>query len=112
MRFEGEECWIFVQRGKIEASDKDILKQEIGEDETKLTISTNHMKNFLECMRNRKDPIAPVEVGHRSNTVCVLTHIAMKLGRKLNWDPQAERFVNDDEANGWLDFPHRKPWTV
>ncbi len=112
VRFEGENGWIFVQRGKIEASDRSILQEEIGEDETKLYVSTNHMKNFLECMRSRKDPITPVEVGHRSNTVCVLTHIAMKLGRKLNWDPQAERFVNDDEANRWLDFPHRKPWTV
>jgi len=112
VRFEGEDGWIFVQRGKIEALDRDILKQEIGEDDTKLYVSTNHMKNFLECIRSRKDPIAPVEVGHRSNTVCVLTHIAMKLGRKLHWDPQTERFVNDDEANRWLDFPHRKPWTV
>ncbi len=112
VRFEGEDGWIFVQRGKIEASDREILKEEIGEDETKLYVSTNHMKNFLECMRSRKDPIVPVEVGHRSNTVCILTHIAMKLGRKLHWDPQAERFVNDDEANRWLDYPHRKPWTV
>ncbi len=112
VRFEGEDGWIFVQRGKIEASDREILKEEIGEDETKLYVSTNHMKNFLECMRSRKDPIVPVEVGHRSNTVCILTHIAMKLGRKLHWDPQAECFVNDDEANLWLDYPHRKPWTV
>ncbi len=112
VRFEGKDGWIFVQRGKIEASDREILKQEIGENETKLYVSTNHMKNFLECMRSRKDPVAPVEVGHRSNSVCVLTHIAMKLGRKLRWDPQAERFVNDDEANRLLDYPHRKPWII
>lgn len=112
VRFEGDEGWIFVQRGKIEASNRNILQEEIGENETKLYVSTNHMKNFLECMRSRKDPIAPVEVGHRSNTVCVLTYIAMKLGRKLHWDPQAERFVKDDEANRFLNYPHRKPWTV
>ena len=70
------------------------------------------MRNFLECMRSRKDPIAPVEVGHRSNTVCCITHIAMKLGRKLRWDPKAEKFVGDDEANKMLDYPHRAPWTV
>jgi hypothetical protein len=63
-------------------------------------------------MRSRKDPVAPVEEGHRSNTICVMTHIAMKLERKLEWDPEAERFVNDEEANRWLDYPHRKPWTV
>ncbi len=112
VRFEGDEGWIFVQRGKIEASNRNILQEEIGENETKLYVSTNHMKNFLECMRSRKNPIAPVEVGHRSNSVCVLTYIAMKLGRKLHWDPQAERFVKDDEANRLLDFQHRKPWTV
>ena len=112
VRFEGEGGWIFVQRGKIEASARSILQEEIGEDETKLYVSTNHMKNFLECMRSRKDPIAPVEIGHRSNSVCVLTHTAMKLGRKLHWDPQAERFVNDDDANRLLDYTHRKPWTI
>ena len=63
------------------------------------------MKNFLEAVRSRKDPGAPVEVGHRSNSICILTHIAMKLGRKLAWDPEAERFVGDDEANRWLDYP-------
>lgn len=112
VRFEGEDGWIFVQRGKIEASQKSILQEEIGKDETKLYVSTNHMKNFLECMRSRKDPIAPVEVGHRSNSLCVLTHIAMKMGRKLQWDPQVERFVNDDEANSFLDYSHRNPWTI
>jgi len=112
VRFEGENGWIFVQRGKIEASQKSILQEEIGKDETKLYVSTNHMKNFLECMRSRKDPIAPVEVGHRSNSICILTHIAMKMGRKLQWDPQVERFVNDDEANSFLDYSHRSPWTI
>lgn len=112
VRFEGDRGFIFVQRGKIEASDREILKQEIGDDEIKLYVSNNHMRNFLECMRSRKEPIAPVEVGHRSNSICVITHIAMKLGRKLKWDPEAERFVGDDEANRWLDYPHREPWTT
>ena len=56
--------------------------------------------------------INPAEAGHRSNSVCVIHHIAMKLGRKLKWDPQVERFIGDDEANKMLDFPHRKPWVV
>ena len=70
------------------------------------------MLNFLECMRSRKDPVAPVEVGHRSNTVCIITHIAMKLGRKLRWDPKTEQFIKDDEANKMLNYPHRAPWTI
>jgi myo-inositol 2-dehydrogenase/D-chiro-inositol 1-dehydrogenase len=112
VRFEGDKGWIFVQRGAIEASDREILRQKIQEGEIKLYQSPNHMKNFLECVRSRKDPAAPVEVGHRSNSICVMTHIAMKLGRKLKWNPQAERFIDDEEANRWLDYPHREPWTI
>lgn len=112
VRFEGDAGWIFVIREQIEASDREILRQKVGDNEIKLYQSNNHMKNFLECMRSRRDPAAPVEVGHRSNTVCVLAHIAMKLGRRLQWNPQVERFVDDDEANRWLDYPHREPWTV
>jgi len=112
VRFEGSKGWIFVQRGAIKASDEDILRQKVKEDETKLYRSSNHMKNFLECMRTRREPVAPVEVGHRSNTVCVLAHIAMKLRRELKWDPQKEKFINDDEANQWLDYPHQSPWVL
>ena len=93
-------------------SDPEILKQKPGTGEVKLYQSGNHMKNFLECVRARKEPAAPVEVGHRSNTVCMMTHIAMKLGRKLNWDTKAERFAGDDEANTMLDYPHRKQWAL
>ena len=112
VRFEGDRGWIFVTRTEIQASDPEILRQQAGEGEIKLYRSTNHMKNFLECMRSRKAPVTPEEVGHRSNTVCLMAHIAMKLGRKLKWDPQAEQFIGDDEANRRLDYPHREPWTV
>ncbi|OGD16443.1 MAG: oxidoreductase, partial [Candidatus Aminicenantes bacterium RBG_16_63_14] len=112
VRFEGDKGWVFVERGAIKASDPEILRWKPGQGEVKLIQSGNHMKNFLEAVRSRKDPAAPVEVGHRSNTICMITHIAMKLGRKLAWDPAAERFVGDDEANGRLDYPHREPWTV
>jgi predicted dehydrogenase len=112
VRFEGDRGFVFVQRGAIEASDRELLRRKIREDEIKLYRSINHMKDFLECMRSRKDPVAPVEAGHRSNTICVMTHIAMKLGRKLRWDPEAERFLDDDEANRWLDYAHRDPWTM
>ncbi len=112
VRFEGDDGWVFVQRGAIKASDPEILRWKPGQGQVKLVQSGNHMRNFLEAVRSRKAPAAPVEVGHRSNTICVMTHIAMKLGRRLAWDPAAERFVGDDEANRRLDYPHRKPWTV
>jgi hypothetical protein len=112
VRFTGERGWIFVQRGKIEAEPKELLQEQIGDGETKLYVSDNHYRNWLECMRSGAEPICPVEVGHRSNTICVITHIAMKLGRKLKWDPKAEKFASDDAANAMLDYEHRKPWTL
>lgn len=112
VRFEGDQGWVFVQRGGIKASDPAILKWKPGQGEVKLVQSGNHMKNFLEAVRTRRAPAAPAEVGHRSNSVCIMTHIAMKLGRKLAWDPAAEKFVGDAEANRRLDYPHRRPWVV
>lgn len=112
VRFEGDGGWIFCSRSEVKASDPAILRQKAGPGETKLYVSSNHMKNFLECMRNRKATAAPVEVGHRSNSLCVITHIAMKLGRKLKWDPAVEKFIGDDAANKMLDYPHRAPWTL
>ena len=110
VRFEGDKGWVFVTREEITATDPATLRQEGGEGEIRLYQSGNHMKNFLECMRSRKEPVAPVEVGHRSNSICLLAQIAMKLERKLRWDPRAERFLDDDEANSRLDYPHREPW--
>lgn len=112
VRFEGDDGWIDVGRSHLKAEPGDILRAEIGEDELQLPKSSNHMLNFLECVRRDEDPICPVEVGHRSNSICVITHIAMKLGRKLRWEPFAERFVDDEQATAMLDYDHREPWTV
>ena len=68
------------------------------------------MKNWVECLKTRKQPVADVEIGHRSVTVCHLGNIACKLGRKLEWDPTNELFVNDNEANVHLDRPMREPY--
>jgi len=110
VRFEGDHGWVHADRGKVEASDPAILRDPPAASEIQLPVSANHMKNFLEAVRARRDPIAPVEVGHRSNSICGLAHIAMKLGRRLKWDPQAETFPGDAEAARRLDYPHRVPW--
>jgi len=112
VKFIGSESWIRVYRGGFDAPDRNIFREKIPENGTHLYVSKNHEADFLRSMRTRKDPISPVEVGHRSNSVCVIHHIAMKLGRKLLWDPKAEHFVGDTEANAMLDFPHREPWSV
>jgi Oxidoreductase family, C-terminal alpha/beta domain len=112
VKFEGKEGWIYVTRGKIEASRPELLKELPG-DSKKIALyeSNDHMGNFFECMRSRKPPICDAETGHRSVSVCHLGVIAIRLGRKLTWDPEKERFVDDKEADGYLAREMRKPWT-
>lgn len=112
VKFIGDEGWIWVERGSMKPHDPKLLRERIRDDEVRLYESRDHMSNFLECARNGTEPICPVEVGHRSNTVCVLHHIAMKLGRKLAWNPETEAFTNNSDANALLDYPHRKPWLL
>jgi predicted dehydrogenase len=112
VKFIGTDGWLWVQRGSFDAHDREIFRSDPDQDKIKLYESSDHMGNFLECIRSRTEPITPVEVGHRSNSVCIIHHIAMKLNRKLKWDPAKERFIDDAEADKMLDFPHRKPWMV
>ena len=102
--------WIYVKRGKLEANPPSVLKEVIGPDETKLYRSRNHRQNFLDCIKSRKETIAPAEIGHRSISVALLGEIAMLTERKLRWDPEKEVFLNDDEANRMLSRPMRSPW--
>jgi predicted dehydrogenase len=110
--FEGTQGSVYVKRKIIDAYPKSLLTSVIGPDEIQLYRSNNHKENFLNCIRTRSQTVAPVEVGHRSGTVCVLGYIAMRLGRKLKWDPQRERFINDSEANRMLSRPTRSPWKL
>ncbi|MBI5821203.1 MAG: Gfo/Idh/MocA family oxidoreductase [Verrucomicrobia bacterium] len=112
IRFEGSEGWVFVDPSRVDAQPKSLLASSIGAGEIHLCESRHHKQNFLDSIRSRRDPIAPVEVAHRSCSVCILGHIAMKTGRKLKWDPQQERFLDDDAANRMLSRPAREPWNV
>ena len=128
IKFYGSEGWIFVTRdvevtasdpgGKpvtlqpLMASDPKILESVIGADEVHLYQSDDQHGNWLECIRSRKAPIAPAEIGHRACSTCLLHHIAMKTGRRLHWDPVRERFKNDDEANSMLSRPQRFPYVM
>lgn len=129
IRFEGSEGWIFVSRGNetvtssdpvaklkdsqaLAASDPRIITSEIGPNEVHLYKSSDHHGNWLECIRSRQQTIAPVEVAHRACSACLLHHAAMKLNRKLSWDPVKERFLNDDEANAMLSRPQRRPYVI
>jgi len=110
--FEGTEGWVYVDRGKIDAQPKSLVTSTIGPDEIHLYQSNNHKGNFFECIRSRAETIAPVEIAHRSCTICLLGDIAMRLGGKLKWDPQKEHFINCDQANHMLSRPMRSPWRL
>ncbi len=102
MTFEGTEGSIYVDRKRIETLPDELKNEKIGDDEIHLYESSNHYRNFIDCVKSREKPICDEEVGHRASTVCNLGNIAMRLGRRLDWDPRAERFVNDDQANRYL----------
>ena len=112
LRFEGPDGWIWVNRGELSASKDEILKTPLSSDATRLEVTTDHMDNFFECVRSRKDPICRVEVGHRSASICHLAAIALRLRRKLRWDPNQERFVGEgaQEANAHVARAMRKPY--
>jgi predicted dehydrogenase len=110
--FEGSEGWVYVKRKVIDTHPKSLLTSVSGPDEIRLYKSNNHKANFLNCIRTRRETVAPVETGHRSNTACVLGYIAMLLARRLKWDPQKEQFTNDDQANRLLSRPMRSLWKL
>ena len=110
--FIGSEGKILVNRGKFEATPKELGDAPLPESALRLYKSTNHLSDFLKCMRTRKKPICDVEIGCRSVTVCHLGNLAYWNHRRLKWDPAKERFIGDDEANQWLDRPRRGGWSV
>jgi predicted dehydrogenase len=110
--FVGDKGEIMVDRGKYEAKPPAIAEQPTTEAEAHLYVSNNHMQNWLDCIRNRERPIADVEIGHRSTTVCHLGNIARWTGRKLRWDPVKEEFIGDENANTYIDRPRRDPYKL
>ena len=90
--------WVFC-RSELDASNRDLLRVKLKDSDTKLYESKLHELNFIESIQSGKPTITPVDVAHRSTSVCHLGAICLDLGRPLAWDPMAEKFVNDDEAN-------------
>jgi len=111
-KWYGETGWIHVNRGGLRASDEKILKEEIGPNEIRLYESRDHKQDFLDCVKSRKLPICPVEVGHRSISVGLLGEIAMLTGRKIRWNPETEQITGDAEASALLGRSYREPWVL
>jgi predicted dehydrogenase len=110
--FLGSEGWVHVDRGGLDAGPKSLLQLQPGPNDTRLFKSDNHHGNFVDAIKGRSQPAAPVDLSVRSDTLCWLDQIAIKLGRKLRWDPAREDFVDDAEASALLDRPMRAPWKV
>ena len=109
----GEKGWIHVHRGNVLlASDPKILAEVIGENEIHLYKSDNHIGNFLECVKSRKETVAPVEIAHRSITVGLLGETAMTTGQKIQWDPEKQEIIGNPVASRLLTRPYRQPWNV
>ncbi len=109
----GEDGWVWVDRGGIDSSDKNLLKDEaIGPNDIRLYNSTDHSQNFLDCVVSRQETITPVEAACRSISVGHLGEIAMLTGRKIKWNPETERIAGDPEASALLGRAYRKPWTL
>jgi hypothetical protein len=115
IHFYGTEGWVGNTgwRGPLQASSPAILDAKIGPEELHLfTNPAGEHRDFLDCVKSRKDPYFPVDIGHRVSTVCHLGNIAIKLGRKIKWDPDGETFLNDPQASDMMKRPMRKPWSL
>ncbi|MBM4037487.1 MAG: Gfo/Idh/MocA family oxidoreductase [Planctomycetes bacterium] len=108
----GTEGWVHVDRSRMDAKDKTLLKAKPGPNDVQLFRSDNHHGNFIDAVKGRTQPAAPIDVAVSTDLVCNLQEIAIRLRRKLRWDPAGEKLIGDDEASRMLDRPMRGPWTL
>jgi len=111
--FIGESGRVFVNRGGVHGrAAEELVDNPLPSDAWRVSPSDDHMGNFFQCVKSRKEPVAPVRIEHRTVTVCHLTNLSIRLGRPLTWDPEQEIFVGDDEANQWLARGQREGFEI
>ena len=114
--FEGDQGRIFVSRGSLKGKPvEDLADNPLPEDAIEKLYGakpTSHMANFFDCVKSRKQPISDVFTHHRSVSTCHLANIAIRLGRKIQWDPDSEQIVGDSEAQSWQSRPQRKGYEI
>jgi hypothetical protein len=108
---EGTEGKVFIWRGQVDAEPKKLLKVRIGPGD-KVRLRDSLPGDFIDCIRQGRRTCAPVDVAHRSTTLCSIAAIGMQLRRKLTWDPKKEQFLGDEEANRLRARHARGPWQV
>ena len=112
VKFIGDKGWVFVNRGTLQSDPPSLLKVKIKPDEEHLYEAYDHHSCFFDSVRARKDPSAPVEVGHSGNVLAIISDAATRLQRKVQWDWTTEQFVKDEDANRMLTRTMRVPWTI
>jgi len=112
IKFEGSDGWLWVNRDEISASNNDMIRTPLPENAIRLERSQDHMANFFDCVRSRKDPVSKVEEGHRSAVIGHLIVIGLAEGKSLTWDPEKEVFTGENAtvANRRLAREMRKPY--
>ncbi len=111
--FEGTEGWVHVDRDGINLQPENLIDEDPEKFKVKLVRSSNHVRNFLDSIKSRADSICPMDESVRSDSLCHISEIAIRLNRKVVWDPKKERFVDDEEANLRLRaHKMRPPWRL
>ena len=112
-KWTGDKGWVYVNRGKLDASNKEWIQKDFDPGPVKAYDSPNHHDNFAECVKSRKPCICPLEVSHHSITPGHLGYLSDRLKRKLKWDPRAEKILGDAEADKALNtVEYRPPWKL
>ena len=109
--FHGTEGWI-GKHGGFAASNNKLWKVKFKANDERLMVSPEHNRNFIDCVKSRKETICPVEMGIRCDTICHLTDVAARTGRVMKWDPKTEQIIGDKEASKMIARPYRKEWKV
>ena len=112
VQFIGSDGEITVNRGRLESKPAEIIKIKLTDKDVHLYLSPGHQRDWLNCIRTRKQPICDVEIGARSVTVCHLGNLAYWNHRKLRWDPKEWVFIDDEAANKWLDRERREAYQL
>jgi predicted dehydrogenase len=111
-RFEGTEGTIETAYDSFTAAPESLKDSVISPNEIHLYRSNDHKRNFLDCIKTRKQTITPAEIGHRSTSLCLLANIAMLLKTKFRWDPKTESIIDNPQARRMLTRPMRAPWRL